>query len=399
MSNVAIAYPNRLLELKKLHQVTWTNYSNLPLSNITTPILAETARTSNFGSISAKKVSFATSLKNLPYRIFGAIGLINHNLSTSAKVKFSVFNEPPIEYSNSTANITGTNNVTLTLNSSVPTIAIGVKLRLFAFSNDKTDYTSGSYFNATVVSHSGTSLTVSRTGDYVNNGTQTSYSIWYVGYGLQSGKTESIVLNKPEWVNVWKRILPSNSAFLSWRSTNLWRGTIEEEQRLSFTKIHISFLKDTLTGEQPVGTHLNIDLDDSTETTHPDLFIELGRLFIGQYTIPNINPEYGSISHGFQDNSEISVSNSGTEFFYEKQKARTVDIQWNYLTEDEAFGGIYEASRSQGITREVLYAYDVEDTGSYQYARSFVGRFSQLNPITQPNVGLYGSSINIKELL
>jgi hypothetical protein len=186
---------------------------------------------------------------------------------------------------------------------------------------------------------------------------------------------------------------------LSWRSTNLWRGTIEEEQRLSFTKIHISFLKDVLTGNQPVGTHLHIDLDDSTETTHPDLFIELGRLFIGQYTMPNINPEYGSISHGFQDNSEISVSNSGTEFFYEKQKARTVDIQWNYLTEDEAFGGIYEASRSQGITREVLYAYDVEDTGSYQYARSFIGRFSQLNPITQPNVGLYGSSINIKELL
>jgi hypothetical protein len=399
MSNVAIAYPNRLLELKKLHQVTWTDNSNLPLSNITTNILAETARTSDFGSLSAKKVSFGVSLANLPYRTFGAVGLINHNLSTSAKVKFSVFNEPPIEYSNTPAEINGTNTVTLTLKSSVPTIATGTKLKFYACSSDKNDYISGSYFYATVVSHSGTSLTVSRTGNYVNNGILTTYNVWYVGYGQQSGKTESFVLNAPQWFNVWKRIKPSDSPQLTWRSTNLWRGTIEEEQRLSFTKIHISFLKDEFTGYQPVGTHLHIDLDDSNEASNPDLFIELGRLFIGQYTQPTINPEYGAITHGFQDNSEISISNSGTEFFYEKQKARTVDVQWNYLTEDEAFGGIYEASRSQGITREVLYAYDVDDTGAYQYARSFIGRFTQLNPITQPNVGLYGSSINIKELL
>ena len=68
-------------------------------------------------------------------------------------------------------------------------------------------------------------------------------------------------------------------------------------------------------------------------------------------------------------------------------------------TEDESFGGIYEASRSQGITREVLYAYDVDDKGAYQYARSFIGRFTQLNAITMPNFGQYGASINLKEIL
>jgi hypothetical protein len=216
------------------------------------------------------------------------------------------------------------------------------------------------------------------------------------------GKTESKIVNIPAWQSVWKRIHSSGSSYLTWRSLNLWRGCIEEEQRLSFTKIHISFLKDAITGEQPTGTHLHIDLNDTVESLlspNVDKFIELGRVFIGQYSQPIINPEYGSIEHGFIDNSEITTSNSGTEFYYEKAKSRTVNVQWNHLTEDESFGGIYEASRSQGITREVLYAYDVTDTGSYQYARSFIGRFTQLNAITQPNFGQYGASINLKEIL
>lgn len=396
MSNVAIAYPNRLLELNKLHQLNWVDNSNLPLSNITTNILAETGRTTDFASTSLKRASFAVSLKSLPYRTLGAVGLVNHNLTISAKCRFSVFNEPALAYSQTSLSVTGTGSINVTLDESIPTLSVGTKLKFYGCSSNKSDTLSVKYFYATVTSHSGTSLVCTKDG--VSEGTGT-FSLWYIGYGQQAGKTESQLLNTPAWVNVWRRIYPSNSQLLTWRSTNLWRGTIEEEQRQSFTKIHISFLIDSATNYQPVGTHLHIDLDDSTEADQTDMFIELGRLFIGQYTQPTINPEYGSIEHGFSDESEISRSNSGTEYFYEKQKSRTVSVQWNYLTEDEAFGGIYEASRSQGITREVLYAYDVDDAGSYQYARSFIGRFTQLNPITQPNVGLYGASINLKEIL
>jgi hypothetical protein len=395
MSNVAIAYPNRLLELNKLHNCDWVDNSILPLSNIQTPILSETARTSNFGSVGAKHCSFGISLKNLPYRTFGAIGLINHNLTTSAKCRFTVFNEPPLSYSKNALVVNATGSFSITLDTSVASLATGTKLKFYACSSDVTNVTT-SYFYATVVSHSGVNLTCTRDNVYVGNGT--TFNLWYIGYGAQSGKTESVIINEPSWLSVWKRIYPSSSQYLTWRSKNLWRGSIEEEQRLAFTKIHISFLKDSA-GGQPVGTHLHVDLDDSTETLNVDMYLEVGRVFIGQYSQPEINPEYGSIDHNFMDNSELSSSNSGTEYAYEKAKARTVSVQWNHLTEDEAFGGIYEASRSQGITREVLYAYDVDDTGSYQYARSFIGRFTQLNAITQPNVGLFGASINLKEIL
>jgi len=407
MSNVAIAYPNRLLELNTLHQCDWVNNAILPLSNIRTPVLSETARTTDFAGTPAnpvnKHVSFGLSLKNLPYRTFGAVGLINHNLSTSAKVRYTVFNEPPIAYVTTTVPYRVDTKVTVAVGGnaslSIPTIAVGTKLKMFACSSLASDTDSGEWMQVTVTNVSG--YTFMCTADGVNSGGSTNgYSLWYVGYAAnQTGKTESKIVNVPAWQSVWKRIYSSGSSYLTWRSLNLWRGCIEEEQRLSFTKISISFLKDAISGEQPTGTHLHIDINDATETIGIDNYIELGRVFIGQYSQPIINPEYGSIEHGFIDNSEITTSNSGTEFYYEKAKSRTVNVQWNHLTEDESFGGIYEASRSQGITREVLYAYDVTDTGSYQYARSFIGRFTQLNAITQPNFGQYGASINLKEIL
>ena len=395
MSNVAIAYPNRLLELNTLHNCDWVNNSISPLSNIQTPILSETARTSNFGSVASKHCSFGISLSSLPYRTFGAIGLVNHNLTTSAKCRFSVFNEPPLSYTKNSLSMTGSGSFSVTLDTSIATLAVGTKLKFYACSSDTLNTTTN-YFYATVTSHSGTSLSCSRDGVISGAGT---FALWYIGYGSQTGKTESIIVNTPEWVSVWRRIYPSNSEFLTWRSKNLWRGSIEEEQRLAFTKIHISFLKDTISGGQPIGTHLHVDINDATETVNVDMFLEVGRVFIGQYSQPTVNPEYGAIDHNFVDNSELTTSNSGTEYAYEKAKTRTVSVQWNHLTEDEAFGGIYEASRSQGITREVLYAYDVDDAGAYQYARSFIGRFTQLNAITQPNVGLFGASINLKEIL
>lgn len=399
MGNIAIAYPNRLLELKTLHNCKWTDNPISPLSNITTPILSETARTSDFATMTDKRASFGLSLNNIPYRTLGAVGIINHNLSISAQIRITVFNEPPIAYANAGLQIAqpaGTSR-TITLNQPC-TIASGTKLKFYVCSNNSAHLKTDDWFKATVTSCTGTTLVFTYDGVNSPNPEAGTFLLWYIGYGQQSGKTESQLLTSSEWRKVWRRMYPSNSPTAIWRSTTLWQGVIEEEQRQSFTKIHISFLKDLTSGNQPIGSHVHIDLNDSLETTG-DKFIEIGRVFIGQYTQPRINPEYGSVEHNFTDPSEISTTNSGTEYMYEKQKARTVSVQWSHMDEDEAFGGIYEASRSQGITREVLYAYDVEDTGAYQYARSFIGRFTQLNPITQPRFGLYGASINIKEIL
>ena len=231
---------------------------------------------------------------------------------------------------------------------------------------------------------------------------------WIV-YNLGNNGTLKTVniTNQPQWLDCWQRINPIDSPNLTWRSRNFWRGTVELEIMELVTKVHISFLK-SADNQQPLGTHLHIDIDDSQEvqtwsdgTTNLDYlpYIEIGRVFMGGYMEANINPEYGSITHGVKDNTEFQQSDSGQKFFHEKSRARTVSVQWNHLDKDEAFGNILLSQLQQGISREVLYTYSVEKIDNYQLLQSFIGRYVDLNPIQQPNVGLYSANINLEEIL
>lgn len=406
MSNVAIAHPNRLLEYKALHyhSVDWS--TALPLENILTDVLPETARTTN----STKRTSFGISLSALPYRNLNAIALVNHNLSTSAKVRFTVFNEPPISYFHQ--------SVTIDLFNSLPnplvftgtdlktTSLVGKTLKLYAVSNNRNNSQVGGYIQGTCSAHNLATGDVSISNPTYHNFTSTyTYDHWIVFNLGTNGKTISIQ-NQPTWLDCWQRIHPTNSGQLVWRSRNFWRGTVELEIMELVTKVHISFL--TSETKQVLGTHLHIDIDDSVEPEtwsdmSPNLdykpYIEIGRVFMGGYMEATINPEYGSITHGVKDNSEFQQSDSGQKFFHEKSRARTASIQWNHLDKDEAFGSILLSQLQQGISREVLYTYSVEKIDTYQLLQSFIGRYVDLNPIQQPNVGLYSASINLEEIL
>jgi hypothetical protein len=404
MSNVAIAHPNRLLEQKQLHYKSADWNTALPLTNILTDVLPETARTTS----STKRTSFGISLSALPYRNLNAIALVNHNLSTSAKLRFTVFNEPPIDYVYQTITTTGgLTTVTVTASNLKTTSLNGRTLRMYAVSNNRNHSFYNKYFEGVCSSHNLTtgSFTLTLTQD-VTLGVAT-LDTWIV-YDLGIGATKGVsIQNQPTWLDCWQRIYPTNSEQLTWRSRNFWRGTVELEIMELVTKVHISFLS-AGTQQQVLGTHLHIDIDDSLEqptysdgSNNPNYFpyIEIGRVFMGGYLEARINPEYGSITHGVKDNTEFQQSDSGQKFFHEKSRARTASIQWNHLDKDEAFGSILLSQLQQGISREVLYTYSVEKIDTYQLLQSFIGRYVDLNPIQQPNVGLYSASINLEEIL
>jgi hypothetical protein len=114
--------------------------------------------------------------------------------------------------------------------------------------------------------------------------------------------------------------------------------------------------------------------------------------------MPNINAEYGGISHGVVDNTEFQQADSGQKFFNEKSRARTVSVQWNHFDKDEAMQMLL-SQLQQGISREVLYTYSVDKIDTYQLLQSFIGRYKDLNPLTQPDFGRWGASINLEEIL
>jgi hypothetical protein len=404
MSNVAIAHPNRLLEQKQLHYKSADWNTALPLTNILTDVLPETARTTS----STKRTSFGISLSALPYRNLNAIALVNHNLSTSAKLRFTVFNEPPIDYVyQSIATTGGLTTVTVTASNLKTTSLNGRTLRMYAVSNNRNHPFYNKYLQGVCSSHNLTTGAFTLTLISNEDLGVATLDTWIV-YDLGVGATKGVsIQNQPTWLDCWQRIYPTNSEQLTWRSRNFWRGTVELEIMELVTKVHISFLS-AGTQQQVLGTHLHVDIDDSLEqptysdgSNNPNYFpyIEIGRVFMGGYLEARINPEYGSITHGVKDNTEFQQSDSGQKFFHEKSRARTASIQWNYLDKDEAFGSILLSQLQQGISREVLYTYSVEKIDTYQLLQSFIGRYVDLNPIQQPNVGLYSASINLEEIL
>jgi hypothetical protein len=387
MSNIIVCHPNRLIEQTKI----WSNASawttGLPLANILTPTLQKKARTTSFAINVPATAWFAISLPRTPDRYMGAISLINHNFSTSSKVKFTVYKHAPYFYSETTATIS--TSLTLTIPSSTVILAAGTSIKMYAHSSDPTvddDFV----LTGTIGSVALGATSISITNIVIPNGfLGKTFSKWFIG------DSTAVRINKATWNNTWTRVTNTSDISSIWNSTTFWNGLIEEEQRNSYTKIHISQLYTIAsTTQQAYGSHLHVELYDSAST-----YLELGRVFIGQIVAPIINPEYGAVQFGYIDNSEMQQANSGTKYFYEKQKLRTVSLQWNHLNVNEALGGIYDAYRSQGISREVLYLYSSDVNEPYAYAKSFLGRFTSLDAIGIPNPGLYSATVNIEEIL
>lgn len=409
MSNVTFVFPNRAREYQKLHRVNWTDNANLPIENLLTEVLPETARTTDFALYSDKRASIAISLPAVPYRTIGAIALANHNLSLSAKIRVSVFNEPAICYVNQAMTIsTGTKTFTIPTADAPPGSLIGKTLKLFGVNNVSTETKTGEFVSGNVTAHDGSGVITLNVTSVSGSG---SYNYWYVG---NSTNKEIEIVNQPAWLQAWQRVFQTSSDEVQFRSRNFWRGTVEEEQREEYTHLRVIPIYKKNSTEQAVGTHVHIDIDDSST---PDFyggvpnasyqpFIEIGYLMFGQCWTSTNNPEYGSVKHGYEDPSEKQESDSGQEFWHEKQKRRTVNIGFNLLDKNEAFGKVYEMQRQQGLSRPVIYLFSkgenidgVDFVDKYHFAQSFIGRLTDLSPIGQPHFGYYDANINIKEML
>lgn len=189
---------------------------------------------------------------------------------------------------------------------------------------------------------------------------------------------------------VWPII--TRQAQMAWNSSNFWLGTIEEEQRLAYTKLATYFAP-----LNKGGRYVEIII---TDTANVDGYIQIGRLFVGQWIEPAINPGYGNISQSYVDSTEIQeVSSAGTEYFYEHPKKRTVALTWGDLSLSDAFSGVYDAFRSQGVSREVLYAYSKNPLDQNFYARTFLARITQPPAIGMPYFSAYDASLYLQEIL
>lgn len=211
--------------------------------------------------------------------------------------------------------------------------------------------------------------------------------------------TKTVLRNTPTFLKVWPRLYQSRN--LVWGVNNWWMGSIEEEQRVGFTHICTEFLSTNYDVQ-----YLEIEISDPS---NPAGFLELGRIFIGQVIQFTNNPTLGNLSYGYIDETEVTKTLTGAKYFFQHKKQRTVNYTISTLDIDEAFGAVYDAWRSQGISGEILHAYS-KTPGLYSYARTFLANFASLDKIgfvsrnalrynsTDP-ANLHSATINLEEII
>jgi len=176
---------------------------------------------------------------------------------------------------------------------------------------------------------------------------------------------------------------------LEWESDNWWSGQVLQEdiEGFAWNLIHIldanAFLR-----------YWRFEFDD---TTNPDGYVQMGRLFMAPVFQPAVNMQYGQ-SISFETRTVIEENPQGVEFFDFRTPYRVARFRLEFMSTDEAMSNVFNMQRLLGVDKELLYIFDPEDT-FHKVNRSFLGRLRELSPIEQPYVELHGTSFEIKELL
>lgn len=384
-SNISLSYPNRIDEctIAETTSTTWT--TSLPLSNIQNPVIKRVARSTIGYRTSTLKI-------NLPYepRSIGVVSLINHNLTTNAKVRV-------IAYSG---------------------LDFGGDVR----------FDSGSDFRAWTILYP----------IYSENTAGTKYPWesrnWWLG-SIEEDQRKSYTSmatyypTENAMVRSVKIIIDDTPTISATSTTSVTVGTGEKTftvaTGLSFiagqeitiykTSDNTTFVAGTINSYSPTTGALVLNSTSYGGTSshsawsviNGENYIEIGRVFLGRTVEPSINPFYGEISQGYVDLTEIQRSVDNTKYYYIKPKMRTLACTLKHLTQEEAFSGFYDAQREVGLSGELLYSYSKPDyIGNINmtvdknfYARTFLCNFSELSPIENPFVNGFQTSLKLEEIV
>jgi hypothetical protein len=384
-SKVSLSYPNRCdeCEISDDNPADWS--TTLPLTNIQNKVLKRVARTLTGIRATVLKV-------NLPYesRNIGVVSIINHNFTTSAKVRFIGYSE--LDFGGDVRFDSGANFRAWTILH--PIYANGQAGEVIPWESrnwwsgtieeeQRKGYTSMCTYYPTdnqmirsvkiVIDDTTTPATTSITNVTVGLGDKT----FIVGTGLTliAGKEITIYKTSDMGTFVSGKIKSYNSS----------TGAL--------------VLNATMYGG--TGSH------NAWSLITGDNYLQIGRIFLGRTVEPRINPVYGDIQQGYVDLTEIQRSIDNTKYFYVKPKMRTVSLVLKSLSQEEAFSGFLDAQREVGLSGELLYTYskpeyigDINMTVDKNFfARTMLCNFSELSPIDNPFVGRFQTALKLEEIV
>lgn len=204
---------------------------------------------------------------------------------------------------------------------------------------------------------------------------------------LSSAADFSTVVHDSGWLDVWPTVYPSGS--LPWGSPSWWTGTYSAEEIAAYTATIVYILSGSTNAR-----YIRVEFSDEE---NPAGYVQLGRVFAGDGYQPVRNITYGA-SLGWVDPTEVQEALSGAEFFNERRPYRVARFGLDAMTQDEAMADAFELIRSMGISKEVLFVWDPDDT-VHALRRQFLARFRTLNPIENAGPNRWKAPFEVKELL
>ena len=143
-----------------------------------------------------------------------------------------------------------------------------------------------------------------------------------------------------------------------------------------------------------------------TDTSNPDTYLSIGRLFIGKQFELERNADYGNAAHGKIDLSDSTKSISGVKWSRTRAKLRTASIGIGSISESQMLI-VDDLMQLSGTTEDVIYAYTrptytdisgVLHQDELSYKRTFIGNLTSLDAINTPFFGRYSAQFSIEEL-
>jgi hypothetical protein len=191
------------------------------------------------------------------------------------------------------------------------------------------------------------------------------------------------------WKDVWQDLATSTLGTLEWESDGFWSWKIDPEEAKYYPGMALCVFDYTRTNQYWI-----VEIDDETNS---DGYVEIGRLFVSTSWEVSNNVSYGW-NIAYEDNSIIETSLSGAEYFDKRPLNRAVTLSLDWLSETEGLTTAWGVSRILGVTGEVLFVWDKDDSDNLM-RRSFIGRLKQLDPIENPDPIRFKTAFEIKEVI
>ncbi len=182
-------------------------------------------------------------------------------------------------------------------------------------------------------------------------------------------------------------VIPTD--LLEWEEDNFWLGTLSQQALAGYRSPFFKLLSTPQTLQ-----YWQIEIFDSGNS---DGYVQIGRVFVGKAFTPAKNISYGH-TLGDIDDSVFETSLSGEEFADIRTTYRTHKFELSLLSKTEAYSNILDMQRTSGIVKEIFLIGDNDDTENLN-RRSFLGRFKNLNPISQKTQSIYSCQFEVKEII